>query len=96
MLILIKVKTLLYFNKSKSINGCQDLDIKLCGVTIPVKQEVNYSRTILRSGKQLHNAEKTINDMKTRSDFIISEFRSNRYTVISFWEFIKQIILILH
>ena len=66
--------SLLYFNKSKSINDFQDLNIKLCGVTIPVKEEVNYLGTVLKNDKQLHNAEKTINDMKTRSNVIINEF----------------------
>ena len=65
--------SLLYFNKSKESNYV-DLDLKLCGVTIPIKNEVNYLGTILKNDLQLHNADKCISDMKTRSNVIINEF----------------------
>ena len=66
--------SLLFFNKSKRCDNCPNLDIKFCGIKIPVKKEINYLGTILKNDSELHNADKCINDMKIRSNVIINEF----------------------
>ena len=66
--------SLLFFSKSRESNNCPELDIKFCGVDIPVRNEINYLGTILKNDAELHNADKCINDMKIRSNVIINEF----------------------
>ena len=67
--------SLLHFNKSRQLNNCPNIDVKLCGVPIQLKNEVNYLGTVLRNDINLHNADKCINDMKIRTNVIMNEFR---------------------
>ena len=66
--------SLLFFNKSRRCNNCPDLNIKFCGINIPVKNEINYLGTVLKNDSELHNTDKCINDLKIRSNVIINEF----------------------